>query len=78
MTFDTLRHTDIMKQGFAKRLPKAKTGARARIAEIVAVLEGKCGYQSEWAIAGLKEELAVLRATLPRVSFRSAGAVRQR
>ena len=62
MTFDEMRNRDIYKQGFAKRSPaRSVTPRQRRIAEIKAALAGKRGYQSEWALGLLREELDTLK-----------------
>lgn len=54
---DTARTLDIMRQGFAKRQATRPT---SRVRVIRAALAGKSGYQSPWALAQLREELASL------------------
>lgn len=57
---DHARNLDIMRQGCMKRMLDKSGSLKARILTIKNALSGKSGYQSPWAIALLKEELASL------------------
>jgi hypothetical protein len=55
------RTADIMKQGCMKRLlPPKGTALTRRIKTIKTSLAGKNGFQSDWALSLLREELIAL------------------